>query len=394
MREKMNSIGEWLKDILVNGCGWNKSFVDAFDESIVILGFLALVVGVFWGAKKLSTFLLEHTKQRELGHWSSFIIHRKIINYLFHILAGVFFYYLLPMVFIKGKYLLSFLVQVDSVYIVVSVTLLLNALLLFFFDVYNVKRVSRSHSLKSLVQVFQVIVFFVGGIVVISVLVHKSPVVLLTGLGASAAVLMLVFKDSILGFVAGIQLSANDMVRLGDWVVLPDGTANGIVVEITLNTVKIQNWDNTISTVPPYTLVNVCMKNWRGMFESGGRQVNKTIKLDAYTLRTFSDMEVEKLRSSIPLLREAALPANGPITNGQLYRIYLERYLMSLDEVNTDLDIIIAQKEPTEFGVPVQVYFFLRNKSWKDYERIQSDIFDHLLVMVKSFDLKLYQRRI
>ena len=130
------------------------------------------------------------------------------------------------------------------------------------------------------------------------------------------------------------------------------------------------------------------------MFESGGRQVNKTIKLDAYTLRAFSDMEVEKLRSSIPLLREATLPSNGPITNGHLYRIYLERYLMSLDEVNTDLDIIIAQKEPTEFGVPVQVYFFLRNKSWKDYERIQSDIFDHLLVMVKSFDLKLYQRRI
>ena len=388
----MRTIGRWVNDCLVNHCGWNKSFVDAVDESIIILCFLGLVIGVFWGAKYLSTALLRRTERKEMGQWNRFIIRRKVLNYLFHIVAGVFFYYLLPYVFIKGKHILSFLIQVDSVYLVISVTLLLNAILLFLLDVYNWKKVRRNHSLKSLVQVFQVIVFFIGAIVAISILVRKSPVALLTGLGASAAILMLVFKDSILGFVAGIQLSANDMVRLGDWVALPDGTANGIVVEITLNTVKIQNWDNTISTVPPYTLVNVCMKNWRGMFESGGRQVNKTIKIDMYTLRTLTADDLKNLIEKIPLLAAEPFPVNGTITNGQLFRIYIERYLMNLEVVNTSLDIIIGQKEPTEYGVPIQVYFFLRNKSWKDYERIQSDIFDHLLVMVETFGLRLYQR--
>ena len=388
----MSSIGKWVNKWLIDDWGWNKSFVDSFDECIVILCFLGLVVAVFFGAKYLSTALLKRTEQKDMRHWNRFIIRRKIVNYLFHIFSGVFFYYLLPLVFVKGKHLLPFLLITDSIYIVVAVTLFFNALLLLFLDVYNWRNVQRNHSLKGLVQVFQVIVFFIGGIVIVSLLVNKSPATLLTGLGASAAILMLVFKDSILGFVAGIQLTANDMVRLGDWIVLPDGSANGIVVEITLNTVKIQNWDNTISTVPPYTLVNLCLKNWRGMFEGGGRRVNKAIKLDVHTFRMVSAMELEQLQTKIPLLGEQPLPVAGSVTNAQLYRIYIERYLMSLDVVNTDMDLIIAQKEPTELGVPIQVYFFLRNKSWKEYERIQSDIFDHLLVMVDAFGLKLYQR--
>ena len=352
---------------------------------------MGLVIAVFFGAKYLSTALLRRTERKDIRQFNRFILRRKLVNYLFHLLSGVFFYYLLPYVFIKGKNLLSIFLRIDSIYIVVAVTLFFNALLLFLLDIYNWKKVQRNHSLKGLVQVFQVIVFFIGGIIIVSFLVNKSPVTLLTGLGASAAILMLVFKDSILGFVAGIQLTANDMVRLGDWIVLPDGSANGIVVEITLNTVKIQNWDNTISTVPPYTLVNVCLKNWRGMFEGGGRRVNKTIKLDVHTFRQVSVMELEQLLDKIPLLGVSPLPADGTVTNAQLYRFYIERYLMSLEVVNTEMDLIIAQKEPTELGVPIQVYFFLKNKSWREYERIQSDIFDHFLAMAPFFDLKVFQ---
>ena len=388
----MGSIGRWVNRCLVEHWGWNKAFVDSVDECIVILCFLGLVIAVFFGAKYLSTALLRRTERKDIRQFNRFILRRKLVNYLFHLLSGVFFYYLLPYVFIKGKNLLSIFLRIDSIYIVVAVTLFFNALLLFLLDIYNWKKVQRNHSLKGLVQVFQVIVFFIGGIIIVSFLVNKSPVTLLTGLGASAAILMLVFKDSILGFVAGIQLTANDMVRLGDWIVLPDGSANGIVVEITLNTVKIQNWDNTISTVPPYTLVNVCLKNWRGMFEGGGRRVNKTFKLDVHTFRQVSVMELEQLLDKIPLLGVSPLPADGTVTNAQLYRFYIERYLMSLEVVNTEMDLIIAQKEPTELGVPIQVYFFLKNKSWREYERIQSDIFDHLLVMVDLFGLKLYQR--
>ena len=214
---------------------------------------------------------------------------------------------------------------------------------------------------------------------------------LFAGLGASAAVLMLVFKDSILGFVAGVQLSANDMLRIGDWISLPNDTANGTVEEITLNTVKIRNWDNTISTVPPYTLVNNSFQNWRGMQESGGRRVNKNIYLDMTTLKFCTPDMLDVIRKDVPLMADYQ-PAEGEVpTNAQLYRIYIERYLRSLPVVNQDLDLIISQLQSTEYGVPVQIYFFSRNKIWKEYERIQSDIFDHFFAMIPKFELKVYQ---
>lgn len=249
----------------------------------------------------------------------------------------------------------------------------------------------KNRPMKGFIQVLQVLLFFIGGIVIIAIIVNKSPASLFAGLGASAAILMLVFKDSILGFVAGIQLSANDMVRPGDWITLPSGAANGTVQEITLNTVKIQNFDNTISTVPPYTLVSSPFQNWRGMKESGGRRVMKNITLDLTTLQFCTPEMLDRYRKEIPLMADYQ-PEEGVVpTNSQVYRVYIERYLCSLPVVNQDLDLIISQKEATMYGVPIQVYFFSRNKVWKEYERIQSDIFDHLLAMVPKFDLKVYQ---
>lgn len=281
--------------------------------------------------------------------------------------------------------------KVCAVYIVAALAFALNGLLLVFLDFHNQKDNSKNHPMKGFVQVLQVLLFFVAAIIAISILIDKSPATLFAGLGASAAVLMLVFKDSILGFVAGVQLSANEMLRIGDWIALPNGSANGIVKEITLNTVKIQNWDNTISTIPPYTLVNGSFQNWRGMQESGGRRVDKNIYLDMTTLKFCTSEMLDTIRKEVPLMADYQ-PAEGEVpTNAQLYRIYIERYLCSLPVVNQDLDLIISQKEMTTYGVPIQVYFFSRNKVWKEYERIQSDIFDHLLVMVQKFDLKLYQ---
>ena len=253
------------------------------------------------------------------------------------------------------------------------------------------KESMKNRPMKGFIQVLQVLLFFVGGIVIIAIIVNKSPASLFAGLGASAAILMLVFKDSILGFVAGIQLSANDMVRPGDWITLPSGAANGTVQEITLNTVKIQNFDNTISTVPPYTLVSSPFQNWRGMVQSGGRRVMKNITLDLTTLQFCTPEMLDRYRKEIPLMADYQPEAGVVPTNSQVYRVYIERYLCSLPVVNQDLDLIISQKEATMYGVPIQVYFFSRNKVWKEYERIQSDIFDHLLAMVPKFDLKVYQ---
>ena len=307
---------------------------------------------------------------------------KKLLKYIVYILPGIVVYYLLPYLeVIEGKTLLIITQRLSVAYIIGCILFAINALL----------RTIRSKALKGLVQIFQVLIFFIGGIIIVSILINKSPTTLFAGLGASAAVLMLIFKDTILGFVAGVQLSANDMVRIGDWIQLPDGSANGIVLEITLNTVKIQNWDNTISTLPPYTLVNTTFKNWRGMQESGGRRADKTIKLDMKTLKFCTQDMITHVRQDIPLLKDIDWKDSDMLTNVQLYRIYIERYLRSHPIVNAELYLIISQKEPTEYGLPIQVYFFLTDKVWDEFERIQSDILDHLLVMVKEFDLELYQ---
>ena len=307
---------------------------------------------------------------------------KKLLKYILYILPGIVVYYLLPYLeSIESKTMLMITQRLCITYIIGCILFAINSLLLMI----------RNRAMKGLVQIFQVILFFIGGIIIVSVLINQSPATLFAGLGASAAILMLIFKDTILGFVSGVQLSANDMIRIGDWIQLPDGSANGIVLEITLNTVKIQNWDNTISTVPPYTLVNTTFKNWRGMQESGGRRVDKTIKLDVSTLKLCTPEMITRIRQQIPLMEKIELTNMDKLTNVQLYRQYIDKYLRFHPIVNTDLDLIISQKDPTEFGLPIEVYFFLTDKVWDEFERIQSDIFDHLLVMVKVFDLELYQ---
>lgn len=275
--------------------------------------------------------------------------------------------------------------------IVFALLLAINGFILVFLDMYNMRQVNKNRPIKGFMQVLQVLLFFIGGIVIIAILIGKSPASLFAGLGASAAILMLVFKDTILGFVAGIQLSANDMLRPGDWITVPGSNANGIVQEITLNTVKIQNFDNTISTIPPYTLVNASFQNWRGMVESGGRRVMKSIFLDLNTIKFCTPDMLDTFRKEIPLLADYKPDEGVTPTNSQMFRVYVEKYLTSLPVVNTDLDLIISQLQSTEYGVPIQIYFFSRNKVWKEYERIQSDIFDHFFAMVPKFDLKVYQ---
>lgn len=280
--------------------------------------------------------------------------------------------------------------KLSAVYLIIIGLMLCNSILKAFLDVYNRSDKSRNHPLKGLVQALQAVLFFVGGIVIVATLIDKSPIALLTGLGASAAVLMLVFKDSILGFVAGVQLAQNNMVNIGDWIQTTDGSANGTVEEITLNTIKVRNWDNTITTVPPYTLISTPFKNWRGMQESGGRRVDKMIYLDMTSIRTCSPVMLDKIRKDIPLMADFEKDADT-LTNSQLYRIYIERYLKSHPVVAQKLDMIIAQRQAGQFGLPIEVYFFLTDKIWNEFEKIQSDIFDHLIAMASEFGLKLYQ---
>ena len=384
------SLGSWMNEILIDW-GIDPKLANMFDETIIAVLMIGVSIGLDYLCQAIFVGGMRRYTKRAPHQWNTLLMKRKVVHHLIHVLPGILVYFLLPLAFVRGKEILDFSQKICAVYIIAAILFTINGLLLVMLDVYNAKDKQKSRPMKGFVQVLQVLLFFIGGIIIIAVLLDKSPMTLFAGLGASAAVLMLVFKDSILGFVAGVQLSANDMLRIGDWISLPNDTANGTVEEITLNTVKIRNWDNTISTVPPYTLVNNSFQNWRGMQESGGRRVNKNIYLDMTTLKFCTPDMLDVIRKDVPLMADYQ-PAEGEVpTNAQLYRIYIERYLRSLAVVNQDLDLIISQKEPTTYGVPVQVYFFSRNKVWKEYERIQSDIFDHLLVMVGKFDLKLYQ---
>ena len=314
---------------------------------------------------------------------------RALVRNILLLIPGIAGHFVILSDIVKGDVLKDILGRVDIVYLTIVGVMICNSLLMMFLDYYSHTDKSRNRPLKALVQAVQVALVFIGGIVCIAVLIDKSPKALLTGLGASAAVLMLVFKDSILGFVAGVQLSQNNMIRIGDWVQMPDSSANGTVEEITLNTVKVRNWDNTITTIPPYTLISTPFKNWRGMQESGGRRVDKMIYLDMTTIEVCTSDMLGDIRKNIPLMKD--YKASDMPTNSQLYRVYIEKYLRSHPVVAQDLDLIIAQRQPGQFGLPIEVYFFLTDKVWNEFETIQSDIFDHLIAMSSEFGLKMYQ---
>ena len=386
----MINLGSWMNGILI-GWGVDPKIANTFDEMIIAALLVILAIGLDYLCQAIFVGSMKKLAQHTHYQWDSLLLKRKVVHHLVHTIPGILVYALLPLAFIRGKGLLLLSQKICAVYIVFALLLAINGFILVFLDMYNMRQVNKNRPIKGFMQVLQVLLFFIGGIVIIAILIGKSPASLFAGLGASAAILMLVFKDTILGFVAGIQLSANDMLRPGDWITVPGSNANGIVQEITLNTVKIQNYDNTISTIPPYTLVSASFQNWRGMVESGGRRVMKSIFLDLNTIKFCTPDMLNTFRKEIPLLADYKPNEGVTPTNSQMFRVYVEKYLTSLPVVNTDLDLIISQLQSTEYGVPIQIYFFSRNKIWKEYERIQSDIFDHFFAMVPKFELKVYQ---
>ena len=394
----MKDIIKKLDLLLTDKLHINPDIAAVINTAAVITAMILIAIGVNWLIQSIFLWLSKHNVRLVRPKWRPFLVKRKLGRHILLLVPG-FILYVLPYVFFeKGENIIRVLHRFDIAYILIVIIMIANSLLMAFLDFYSNTDKNRKHPLQGLVQGLQVILYFVGGIIITAVLIDKSPTVLLTGLGASAAVLMLIFKDSILGFVAGVQLAQNNMIRIGDWIQMPDGSANGNVEEITLNTVKVRNWDNTLTMIPPYTLVTTPFKNWRGMQESGGRRADKCIYIDINSLEICTEEMISDIRKSVPLIDSwyGSLPA-GTLedmhpTNIQLYRTYIELYLRSQSIVNTALDIIVTQKEATAYGLPVEVYFFTKDKAWAVHERQQSDIFDHLMSIAPEFGLRIYQR--
>ena len=404
-RNIMTTIVEWMNDIMIGHFKMKPELADTID-GIAALGCILLIsVGVNWIFQGIYRWLSKRNLRLGRGKWQPYLSKRKLGHRILLLIPAIVFYFLVNLAFGQTGHIVRLLHRIDIAYMILIGIMTCSSILLIFLDAYSKTDKYKSHPLKGLIQGLQVILYFVGFIIIIAVLIDKSPTVLLTGLGASAAVLMLIFKDSILGFVAGVQLSQNRMVQIGDWIQLPDGSANGNVEEITLNTVKVRNWDNTLSMIPPYTLVTAPFKNWRGMQESGGRRADKCIYIDVNSLEICSEDMISDILKTFPILSDYIKTATGSgnpsspqdpahqMTNIQIFRAYVTEYIRSHPEVNPALDIIITQKEATPYGLPVEVYFFLKDKAWASFERKQSDIFAHLMAVVNDFGLRLYQRR-
>lgn len=393
----MTDIVRWLNALLVDKLHMNPHIAGLLNTAILITSMILIGIGINWMVQSLFRWISSHNVRIIPSKWRPFLIKRKLGHHILLLVPGVILYMLPYIAFERGTGIIRVLHRIDIIYMLIVVIMIANSLLLAFLDFYSTTDKNRKHPLLGLIQGLQVVLYFIGAIIIVAVAIDKSPTVLLTGLGASAAVLMLVFKDSILGFVAGVQLSQNNMIRLGDWIQMPDGSANGNVEEITLNTVKVRNWDNTLTMIPPYTLVTTPFKNWRGMQESGGRRADKNIYIDINTLEICTPDMISDIRKAVPLMDSyiKSLPPEGEsklTTNVQMYRLYIELYLRSNPDINTALDIIVTQKEATAYGLPIYVYFFTKEKAWAVYERKQSDIFDHLMTMATEFGLRLYQR--
>lgn len=389
--------------------GLNQSWADALDQVIVLI----LIVG----AAALADTICRHVILRTIGQlvkktkatWDDIVFDREVTIYLSHIAAPIVVYVLIPMAYAEG-YMLDYIQRFCLVLIVIASLRFVSVFLAAVYTVYSEKEELRNRPLKGMLQTVQVVLFLVGGIIVVSIIIQKSPVVLLTGLGASAAILLLVFKDSIMGFVSGIQLTANNMLKVGDWIQMPKYGADGTVIEVTLNTVKVRNWDNTITTLPPYVLVSDSFQNWEGMRESGGRRVKRSINIDMNSVKFCTPEMLEKYRR-IRLLKDYINQTeqvvceynakhsidNSVLVNGRrqtnlgVFRAYLTNYLRSLPAVNSELTCMVRHLQPTEKGIPVELYFFSAIKDWVPYEAVQADVFDHVLAIIPEFDLHVFQ---
>ena len=387
----------------------------AFADTAAHVVALAALVGIAFLADAVCRRVLLRAVARLVRHtkatWDDVVFDHKVMVRLSHMVVPVVVYLFIPSVFAdSGEDVVDFIRRICFVLIVLSFLAFLQAFLKAVYSVYNEMESFRNRPLKILLQTFQVVAWFVGGIVILSDLLNKDPVSLLAGLGASAAVLMLVFKDSIVGFVSGMQLSVNEMLKVGDWIKVPKYGADGIVTEVTLITVKVRNWDNTVTTVPPYALVSDSFQNWNAMRESGGRRVKRSINIDMNSVRFCTPEMLERFRR-IDLLKDYidqkekdlqeynaahgtdnTVEANGRRqTNLGVFRAYLVAYLRSLPYTNQGLHCMVRHLQPTDKGLPVELYFFSSVKDWVPYEGIQADVMDHVLAVIPEFGLRVFQ---
>ena len=328
---------------------------------------------------------------RTKATWDDYLFNEKMMTSFCRMIPPSMFYLLLPFVFNNVPQVLDILLKGCLIYLVITTLMLVNSFLNSLYEISNEHETLRNRPLKGIYQMINLVAIGIGIILIISILIDQNAATILAGLGASAAVLMLIFKDSILGLVAGVQLSANDMLRPGDWITMPKYGADGDVLEVSLTTVKVRNFDKTITTIPPYALVSDSFQNWRGMRETGGRRIKRSIFIDMTTVHFCSEKE-KIMFASRGWIDEAQAKPETQVVNLYVFRNYLQNYLREHPRTHKELMIMVRQMQPTSEGLPLEIYCFSNTTVWLEYEQIQGEIFDHILAVIPEFGLRIFQR--
>lgn len=338
---------------------------------------------------KLLIPLIRKVAEKTAFKWDNYITDSNVLHSVFHLIPPITFQFALPLLFPEHTQWTGLVTKGLNIYIIVIACSLVCRFITSLYAISNESESLKNKPMKGVYQMVKVIIICVSAILVIGILLEKDFTTLLAGLGASAAVLMLVFKDTILGLVAGVQLSAHDMLRPGDWIMMEKYGVDGEVEEVTLNTVKIRNWDKTIVTVPPYALVSDSFKNWRGMRESGGRRVARALRIDMNSIRFCTGEELEGFSGKA---WAESLELTEDTVNLKLFRTATEYYLRHHPETNSDLMMVVRQLEPTSEGLPLQLYFFTLSKDWVPHEHIAADIMEHIIASMPEFGLRIFQK--
>lgn len=405
LKELLNNYFNWL---LESGLSQFWAMFIKISTIILIIAILSLIADFIF--KKIIIKIIEKIIARSKNQWDDIFLQKKVFNRLSHFAPALIVHYTIKYAFLNSDKIVDIIQTGIYVYMIIISLMVINSFFKALNEIYMHSNISKNKPIQGYLQLINIFIVIVGIIFIYSLISGNEVKGVLAGLGAMAAILLLVFKDTILGFVASVQLSSNNMVKIGDWISMPKHGADGDVLEITLNTVKVQNWDKTISTIPTYALISESFTNWKGMQESGGRRIKRFVNLDMRSVKFCSDELLEKLKKVQYLsayitdkgkeLKEynlqnnvdESIKINGKrLTNLGVFRKYVEFYLLNNPKINKNMTFLVRQLQPTEKGIPIEIYVFSADNAWVNYEQIQSDIFDHLLAVIPEFELEVFQ---
>ncbi|NLA15402.1 MAG: mechanosensitive ion channel [Bacteroidales bacterium] len=406
----METIAKWVEKLLM-GLGVTEVMAP-YLRIIILLTVLGLLAwGFYCITRRIVKGPIYRYVKRSKAKWDDLLMDNKVFSSLAHIVPVVIIRIVTPILFKDFEKLLPLIGKLTDIYLIVVILMVISALLRVAEQLLSKNKAFADKPISSYFQLINIILYIAAGILILSILLGKSPGYFLGAFGAMTALIMLIFKDTILGLVASVQISANDMVRIGDWVEMPKFNADGDVTAINLNTVKVQNWDKTVTTIPTYYFITDSFKNWRGMKESGGRRIKRALYINAASVQ-FVDPQTREQYAKYQLLEEylvtrqkeidefnkkqkvdTSVLINGRrMTNIGVFRHYVINYLRNHKDIRKDMALMVRQLNIEDRGIPIEIYCFTKTTIWAEYEEIQSDIFDHLLAAVSFFGLEIFQQ--